>query len=75
MDIFVVFRTYRQVQGEYMATEVEGAFPTREAAEAHLKDKPGRWVETKQVPLDTGGSMPIEFLGVRAVHPTTLHGA
>lgn len=72
MEIFVVFKTYRQVEGEYFAVETEAAFAKREEAEAFIKDKPLQWRETKQVPLNTGGVMAVEFAGVRGVHPTEL---
>jgi hypothetical protein len=75
MNIFVVFKAYRQVNGEYQAVEVEAAYPTREAAEAAIKGRQSSWFETKQVPIMTGGTMPVEFQGVLAVHETELKGA
>lgn len=75
MEIYVVLKAYRQVQGEYHAHEVEAAFAKKEDAEAYLKDKPGRWAESKLVPLDNGQSTTLEFVGVRAVQPTILQGA
>lgn len=75
MEIYVVLKAYRQVEGEYHAHEVEAAFVKKEDAELFLKDKPGRWNETKAVPLDNGQTMPIDFVGVRGVQPTILQGA
>ena len=75
MEIFVVLKAYRQVEGEYQAHEVEAAFTTQEATEGFLKGKPGRWTEQKVVPLDNGQTATLEFVGVRAVQPTTLQGA
>ena len=75
MEIYVVLKAYRQVEGEYHAHEVEAAFAKKEDAEAFLKDKPGRWNENKVVPLDNGQSMTVEFVGVRGVQPTILQGA
>ena len=72
MEIFVVFKTYRQVNGEYFAVETEAAFAKKEDAEVFVKDKPVKWQETKEVPLNTGGSMPVEFFCLRSVHPTEL---
>ncbi len=74
MEIFVVLKAYRQVEGEYHAHEVEAAFVKKEDAEVYLKDKPGRWTENKVVPLDNGQTTTVEFVGVRAVQPTILQG-
>lgn len=74
MEIYIVLKAYRQVEGEYHAHEVEAAFVNKEAAEAFLKDKPGRWSENKFVPLDNGQSMTVEFVGVRGVQPVVLQG-
>lgn len=74
MEVFVVFKAYRQKEGEYVAVETEAAFTKREEAEAFVKDKPLQWWETKEVPLNTGGSMQVEFLGLRSIHPTDLRG-
>ncbi len=72
MEIYVVLKAYRQVEGEYHAHEVEAAFTEKKDAEEFLKDKPGRWSENKVVPLDNGQSMTVEFIGVRGVQPTIL---
>ncbi len=72
MNIFVAIKGYRQKDGEYMAVEVEGAFKTREAVDAFLQGKPVSWWETKPVPVASGGTVPVEFLGIRAVHETVL---
>lgn len=74
MEIYVVLKAYRQVEGEYHAHEVEAAFTTKEAAELFLKDKPGRWTESKVCPLDNGQKVSLDFIGVRGVQPTTLQG-
>lgn len=70
--IFVVFKAYRQKDGEYVAVETEAAFAKREDAEAFVKDKPASWWETRQVPVAGGQTMPVEFMGMRAVHETEL---
>lgn len=74
-EIFVVFKVYRQKEGEYYAVETEAAFPTKLAAEEFLKDKQSQWSEVKNVPVNTGGTMPVEFVGIRSVHATELRGA
>jgi hypothetical protein len=74
MEIFVVFKAFRQKEGEYMAIETEAAFTKRQDAEAFVKEKPSSWWETRAVPLNTGGSMPVEFLGLRNIHSTELKG-
>lgn len=74
MEIYVVLKAYRQVEGEYHAHEVEAAFVKKEDAEAFLNGKVNRWNENKVVPLDNGQSMTIEFVGVRGVQPTILQG-
>ena len=75
MEIFVVFKTYRQNNGEYFAVEVEKAFSKKEDAEQFVKDKPVRWWETKPTKMETGEIMPIEYLGIRSVHPAILDNA
>ena len=74
MEIFVVFKAYRQKEGEYVAVETEAAFTNKLDAEAFVKSKPLQWWETKDVPLNTGGVMAVEFLGLRSIHPTELKG-
>lgn len=72
MEIYVVFKVYRQNQGEYVAVETETAFAKKEEAESFLKGKQLSWWETRNVPLDTGGEIPVEFFVMRGVHPTIL---
>jgi len=74
VEIFVVFKAYRQKDGEYVAIETEAAFSKKEDAQEFVKNKPTHWWETKEVPLNTGGTATVEFLGLRSVHSTELKG-
>ena len=74
MEIHVVFKIYRQVNGEYQAVQVETAFAKKEDAESFLKGKQLTWYETRDVPLNSGGTMPIEFQGWFVINSTELHG-
>lgn len=72
MEIFVVFKVYRQVDGEYFAIETEMAFNKREDAESYMKDKQTTWNEKRNVPLADGQTMVVDFVGMRGIHPTEL---
>ncbi len=70
--IYIVFKAYRQKDGEYFAVETEMAFNSKGEAEAYMKEKPASWWETRPVPVSGGQVMQVEFLGMRAVHETEL---
>lgn len=70
--IYVLLKAYRQEAGEYFAVEVERAFSKKEDLDAYLVGKPGSWWEKKTVPLDTGGTVEVDFLGIRSVQETEL---
>lgn len=72
MEIFVVFKVYRQVDGEFFAVETEAAFNKKEDAEGFMKGKQTTWNEQRQVPTTDGQTMPIDFVGMRGIHPTEL---
>lgn len=73
MEIFVVFKVYRQVDGEFFAIETESAFSKKEDAEAFMKSKPATtWTEKRDVPLTDGQTMSVDFVGMRGIHPTEL---
>ena len=74
MTIYVVFKHYRQINGEYVALQIMKAFVNKDDAEAFVKNNKSSWIETKEVPLAQGNSMQVEFQGWIAVHEAELEG-
>jgi hypothetical protein len=75
MTIYVVFKTARQIEGEYVFISAEKAFKEPQKAEQFWKERsPNLWQEDVIVPSQVPGSLPekIPCQCERAIHPVEV---
>jgi hypothetical protein len=71
-EVYVVFNSYRQVEGEYVAILVDCVFSKREDAENYINNKQRTWRETRKVPIEGGGEVDAEFQGWLSIFAAPL---